>query len=410
MNSFPERYKRIREQTELLAQPLFAEDTVPQPTTDVSPPKWHLAHTTWFFENFILKKYSNDFQPYDPHYDFLFNSYYKSQGDREARNKRGFHSRPTLNEVLEYRNHIDRKILELSSFVQDSEFFTLIELGLQHEQQHQELFLTDLKYIWSFSPYHPVYAKTSEDSYLEKPIEWLKINEGIYQIGITDGKFHFDNESPNHKVYIYPFEISDRITTAGEYIEFIEDGGYGKWEFWLHEGFHWVEENKIDSPMYWNKIDGDWYHYTLSGLKRIQKHEVLTHINYYEADAFARWKGMRLPTESEWETACLLYGMNDSKLNTLESGFFHPRFSIDEKNPGFLGQTWEWTSSAYLPYPGFKPWKGGIGEYNGKFMINQMVLRGGSCFTPESHIRPSYRNFFHPHLGWQATGLRLVRS
>jgi ergothioneine biosynthesis protein EgtB len=290
------------------------------------------------------------------------------------------------------------------------EFLRLVELGIHHEQQHQELLMTDLKNIWSRSPLFPSFNDLPQAS--NRPsaeATWKTIEEGLYEIGYSGKAFHYDNEAPRHKIYLNKFEISSRPVIVGEYLRFIEAGGYTQWRHWLHEGWDWVQQNNIHSPLYWDKIDDSWYIYTLGGFRKIDEQEVLTHISYYEADAFARWSGVRLPTEQEWEVAAHLLGNNDTQFNFMDQQNYHPSF-IAAGNYAFRGQVWEWTNSSYLAYPGYQPWKGDVGEYNGKFMINQMVLRGGSCVTPQNHIRSSYRNFFHPDSQWQFSGIRLARD
>jgi ergothioneine biosynthesis protein EgtB len=405
-----DRFNAVRKLTSTLAEKLHPEDSVVQTDMDVSPPKWHLAHTTWFFENFILKKYIRNYKPYHPSYDFLFNSYYQSQGTREQRNRRGYHPRPLLNEVLDYRTAIETAINDLLTSDNSNQDLTMLtELGIHHEQQHQELLITDLKNIWSRSPLFPSFNIREEALNKTSEAKWLPVEEGLFETGYAGNGFHYDNEGPRHKIYLDGFEISSQPLLTGEYLEFINAGGYQQWKYWLHEGWDWVVTNNIKAPLYWDKIDDTWYIYTLSGFKRIDENEILTHISFYEAEAFARWRGYRLPTEHEWEVAANLYGKNDISFNFLDQSKFHPS-GVGEENTAFLGQVWEWTNSSYLPYPGFKPWEGDVGEYNGKFMINQMVLRGGSCASPQDHIRFSYRNFFHPHLRWQFTGIRLAKN
>lgn len=405
-----DRFKAVRKFTSTLAEKIAPEDSVVQTDMDVSPPKWHLAHTTWFFENFILKKHIKNYKPYHPSFDYLFNSYYQSQGTREQRNKRGFHPRPLLSEVLEYREAIDSAMYDLLTSNHPNEDLTMLtELGIQHEQQHQELLITDLKNIWSRSPLFPSFDLQDKVTNQVSAARWLPVEEGLFEIGYDGNAFHYDNEAPRHKIFLDGFEISSHPVVTGEYLEFIKDGGYQQWKYWLHEGWDWVVSNHIKAPLYWDKIDDTWYIYTLSGFRKVDEHEILTHVSFYEADAFARWRGFRLPTEQEWEVAATLYGKNDSFNNFLNHKKFHPIGNRPE-NTAFLGQVWEWTNSSYLPYPGFKPWEGDVGEYNGKFMINQMVLRGGSCVTPEDHMRLSYRNFFHPYLRWQFTGIRLAKN
>jgi ergothioneine biosynthesis protein EgtB len=406
-----DHYQSVRAFTFRLIEGLSAEDTVVQPVADVSPPKWHLAHTTWFFENFILKNYVRDFKPFHPVYDFLFNSYYQSQGERVQRDMRGVHPRPLLKEIVDFRNHVDGKLVDvLNSLSDEKDLLSLVELGIHHEQQHQELLLTDLKFIWSYSPLYPVYQESEAQTMkLSVPQRWLEIEGGMYEIGNDDSTFHFDNEAPRHRIFLDNYAIASRPVTVGEYLEFMNSGGYDQWQHWLHEGWQWRINNEINCPLYWHNIDKQWYVFTLQGLRKLNEHETLTHISFFEADAYARWKGLRLPTEQEWEVAASKYGMNDSSYHLLNRQQYHPGI-VDKNDKAFIGQVWEWTNSAYLPYPRFEPWKSGLGEYNGKFMINQMVLRGGSCATPQDHIRLSYRNFFHPHLRWQFTGIRLAKN
>ncbi|MCB1178082.1 MAG: ergothioneine biosynthesis protein EgtB [Leptospiraceae bacterium] len=405
-----EIYTKIRNRTEYLVNSLEPEDTVPQPMTDVSPTKWHLAHTTWFFETFILIPFSKSYKIFNENYNYLFNSYYQSKGDRVRRDFRGFHSRPTMKEVLNYRKYIDENIIKLLySNTDKEEIERRVTLGIHHEEQHQELLLTDLKYTWSFSPFYPIFSNAIQSWNKEQfQKKWLKVNEGLYEIGNSSKEFHFDNESPKHKIFLNEFKIQSLPVTNGEYLEFIEENGYDTWEFWLSDGWAWVSENQISSPLYWKKIDGKWYEYTLNGLIELNKDLPLTHISFYEADAFARYQKSRLPTEGEWEVACCLFGPERKKYGFLEDSNYHPK--IFDKDILFRGNVWQWTNSAYLPYPGFKPWEKGLGEYNGKFMINQMVLRGGSCVTPFHHIRNTYRNFFYPHQRWQFTGIRLAKD
>jgi ergothioneine biosynthesis protein EgtB len=350
-----------------------------------SPPKWNLGHTTWFFEEIILSKFKKDYELFHPRYSYLFNSYYNTVGERVLRHDRGNLSRPTVDEVFEYRYYVDKHMMEfLANDHIDNEIKDLVVLGLNHEQQHQELFFTDLKYTFSVNPLYPAYTKTAfcEDSNFNRS-EFVSIPEGLYDIGYCGNGFYYDNELGRHKVYLEAFEIQKSLVTNGEYFEFIEDNGYNRFEFWHDDALAWKRENQISHPIYWQQIDNVWYQYTLAGLKKIQPEHILTHINYYEASAFAQWKGLRLPTEFEWEVAA-------------------DKFK--------WGQRWEWTESAYLPYPGYKKAAGAVGEYNGKFMVNQKVLRGASVVTPQHHSRKTYRNFFHPDVGYQFNGIRLAKS
>ncbi|MDO6719607.1 ergothioneine biosynthesis protein EgtB [Psychrosphaera sp. 1_MG-2023] len=380
-------FQQTRKYTESLCAPLNIEDYIPQAVDFTSPPKWHLAHTTWFFEEMILTKFLDGYAVFDAHFGFLFNSYYQSVGEKAVRAQRGLMTRPTVDQVYQYRHYVDEQIQRLLSKEVSESVKALITLGIHHEQQHQELLLTDLKYTLSLNPIAPVYqpdfnlvdscnAGTSEEKH------WLSVKEGVYEVGYAGDDFCFDNERGRHKVYLQNFEIASSLVTNGDYIEFIESGGYRTFSYWLDDGWSWLNSHNITAPLYWKNIDGEWHYYTLAGLKRVNKQAVLSHISYYEANAYAHWKKMRLPTEFEWEVASTQFEW---------------------------GQRWEWTSSAYLPYPGFNISDGAVGEYNGKFMINQMVLRGASVATSENHSRATYRNFFAPHFQWQFSGLRLVK-
>lgn len=378
-----EKYFEVRNRTEELCKPLQVEDYVPQPVPFASPPKWHLAHSTWFFEEMILKKNLESYKEYHPDFGFLFNSYYNTIGERTFRADRGNITRPGVSEVYAYRAYVNEHMMELLTRELPQELNELIELGLNHEQQHQELLITDLKYTLGHNPIFPVYDENANllaDK--NQASNWIAMQEGIYEIGHDGGAFCFDNELNKHKVYLHAFEISNALVTNGEYMQFIEAGGYSRFDCWLDEGWSWLNENQINSPLYWHKIHGKWHYYTLAGLKEVDPDAILGHVSFYEAQAYASWKGFRLPTEFEWEAA---------------SEFLD------------WGKRWEWTNSAYLPYPGFKTAAGAVGEYNGKFMINQMVLRGSSVATSPGHSRKTYRNFFHPHFQWQYSGIRLVR-
>ena len=376
-------YSEVRNHSEKLCQPLVTEDFIPQPIIDVSPPKWNIAHTTWFFEEMILKKYVSSYREFNPQFGFLFNSYYNSIGARTKRDQRAL-SRPTVAEVFQYRKHIDEAMQKMLHHDLSSEIADLITLGLHHEQQHQELLLSDLKYTFSCNPLFPVYnAEIVHEEVSEKITSvWMAIKGGIYDIGFAGKGFCFDNELGRHRVYLHDYSLANKLVTNAEYLEFIEDGGYGNFNLWHSEGWDWVGQNEITAPLYWLQKDGEWCNFTLAGLRQINWEAPVCHVSFYEAAAFAEWKMMRLPTEFEWEAAADKF---DWRLR------------------------WEWTNSAYLPYPGFKKSSGAIGEYNGKFMINQMVLRGASVVTPPHHSRKTYRNFFHPLLRWQFTGIRLAR-
>lgn len=400
-------YLEVRNQTNFLCEPLEKEDFVVQPVVDVSPLKWHLAHTTWFFENFVLVPNHKDYKVFHSRYAFLFNSYYISSGERWTRANRGQLTRPTVDEIFAYRAYVDE---HMQSFIQrnvDSEVAKLIELGLNHEQQHQELFLYDIKRILGDNPLFPVYRESVATHQSCQPFEWLTINEGAYEIGYEGTDFHFDNEEGKHKTFLHACQVGSRLVTNRDYLEFIADGGYQKFQFWLSEAWDWLNREQLDCPRYWQKEGETWYNYTLAGYQPIDLDAPLVHVSYYEADAYARWKGCRLPTEFEWEVACQHYEpLNPPTSNFVEDLHFHP---VTTSGHDFYGNVWEWTSSAYLPYPYFNPPEGAVGEYNGKFMINQMVLRGGSFATPRKHIRNTYRNFFHPHLRWLFSGFRLAK-
>lgn len=381
--SLIEQYLAVRQTSEQICQPLQTEDYVVQPVVDVSPPKWHLGHTTWFFETFILQPFASNYQVFNPNYNFVFNSYYETVGARVIRTDRGNLSRPSVDEVFQYRQYVDDKMVEFLSETPKAAVESLLLLGFNHEQQHQELLLTDIKYILGNNPLFPVYSNQKQEHYQTDALsDMITITEGIYEIGFDGDGFCFDNELGRHKVYLNKFEISSELVTNGEYLTFLEAGGYQDFSFWHAEGWDWVKTNQIQAPMYWHKIDGEWFNYTLAGLVPLNTDQFVSHISYYEAYAFANWRKMRLPTEFEWEIAA-------------------QRFN--------WGKRWEWTESAYLPYPGFSKAAGAIGEYNGKFMVNQKVLRGASVATPENHSRISYRNFFHPNLRWQFTGIRLAK-
>lgn len=380
-----EKYKQVRAHSETICRPLEIEDYVVQPIVDVSPPKWHLGHTTWFFETFILMPNFSGYKEYNAQYNFVFNSYYETVGARVVRTDRGNLSRPSVADIYSYRAHVDEQMeIFLQTTVIKEELLALFELGLNHEQQHQELLFSDIKFILGHNPLFPAY---SQDVVFEKKethqTEFIRMDEGLYEIGFQGNGFSFDNESNRHKKYLEQYEIASELVTNADYLLFIEAGGYTDFRHWHSEGWEWVNQQNAKAPLYWHFIDEKWMYYTLNGLKEIDLPAPLCHINFYEASAYASWKGMRLPTEEEWEAASDLFKW---------------------------GQRWEWTGSAYLPYPGYKKEPGAIGEYNGKFMINQMVLRGASVATPIEHSRKTYRNFFHPRLQWQFTGIRLVKG
>ncbi len=406
------QYKQIRDQSIRLTAPLNTEDYVVQPVVDVSPPKWHLAHTTWFFEEFILGPNLSGYKVFHKDYNFLFNSYYDSVGERVQRPNRGFMTRPTVEEILAYRSNVDEHMGKFLESVGEigTELAYTIQLGLQHEQQHQELLLYDIKYILNQYPLFPKYSKDVVPAAQERKANFLSVEEGVYEIGHQEDGFCFDNELGCHKVYINSFEIMDRLVTNGEFLEFMASGAYNDFKHWLMEGWAWVNETNQEHPMHWYKLDGQWHYFSLAGgLVPLDLNAPVTHVSYYEADAFARWKGMRLPTEFEWEVAAKKYSPEiPASANLVDAQNFNP-MGAGHDNYQFFGDTWEWTSSSYSAYPQFETANGAIGEYNGKFMVNQMVLRGGSCATPRDHIRHTYRNFFHPHLKWFFNGIRLAR-
>jgi ergothioneine biosynthesis protein EgtB len=415
--SAPERlaaaYEAVRRTTERLTDGLAPEDMVVQSMPDVSPTKWHLAHTSWFFEQFVLVPHFAGYTPLEPVYLYLFNSYYQQAGERHCRDQRGYISRPTVAEVMAYRSHVDRAMLDLLGSVDEERFAQmepLVTLGLHHEQQHQELMLTDLKHVFSVNPLRPVYRARPNPARVPEapPLAWLAFDAGVHEIGFADDGFAYDNESPRHRVYLEPFELASRLVTNGEYLDFMDDGGYRRPELWLSLGWAAVQEKGWSEPFYWERRDGRWQLFTLAGMRDVEAAEPVCHLNYFEADAFARWAGARLPTEAEWEVAAA--GL------PLEGNFADaPQLHPTPAGPGsgmrqMYGDVWEWTSSAYAAYPGFRTAAGAVGEYNGKFMCNQYVLRGGSCATPAGHIRPTYRNFFPPEATWQFTGVRLARG
>ncbi|MEO1168683.1 MAG: ergothioneine biosynthesis protein EgtB [Pseudomonadota bacterium] len=405
-------YKSVRQLTEELAAPLSDADATVQSMTDASPAKWHLAHESWFFETFVLRDHVDGYELFDAEWPFLFNSYYEAEGERQLRARRGMITRPTLDEVLAYRAHVDEALLATLPDLEE-DVRTLIELGLNHEQQHQELLLMDIQHLFAQNPLEPaMFAAQSID-----PVDaageygWIEGHCGEAEIGSDGAGFAFDCEGPRHKVYLNPHALADRLVTNAEWIAFIEDGGYANHALWLSEGWTWVQENRIAAPLYWReREDGQWYRFGLAGAQAIDPHAPVCHVSYYEADAFARWTGYRLPTEAEWEAAAApLDNRAGNQLGAAEE----PRPEAVRPGKGLrqmFGDVWEWTASAYQPHPGFRPAEGAVGEYNGKFMVGQYVLKGASCATPRGHSRASYRNFFYPHMRWQFAGLRLARD
>ncbi len=406
-------YNKIRRFTETLCEPLETEDYVIQSMPEVSPTKWHLGHTSWFFEAFVLGSADSNYKSIHPLYTYLFNSYYIQIGERWDRPNRGLLSRPTVKNIYEYRKFVDNNIIEFIKNCDEKfykEYAPIIEIGLNHEQQHQELLLTDIKHVLSFNPLNPVYSEKNIENRDDVPqMNWKEFVGGILEIGNDGNSFHYDNETPRHKEFINPFKFANRLVTNGEYIEFIEDGGYKDASLWLSDGWTTVEGENWKAPLYWEKKDGEWWNFTLNGFRKVNPAEPVTHISYYEADAFASWKDARLPTEAEWEVAA---GVLQYKGNFVETLNFHP-IPLQNEDAGLnqmYGDVWEWTRSSYSPYPGYKALPGALGEYNGKFMSSQMVLRGGSCATSETHIRNTYRNFFPPHSRWQFMGIRLAKE
>jgi ergothioneine biosynthesis protein EgtB len=406
-------YKAVRQQTEALTGPLSAEDQMVQSCPEASPAKWHLAHTSWFFETFVLSAHLPGYRIPDSRFRDLFNSYYNAIGQQPDKALRNTFSRPGLDDVRKYRAHVDEHMLKLVQPGMSAEARTLVVLGLNHEQQHQELIVTDIKHAFWSNPLRPAYqpASAANVSSAASPQKPHLYAEGLYEIGAQGETFYFDNEASRHKVYLRPFRFAMRLATCGEYLSFIEDRGYARPELWLSDGWKAVQAHGWHAPLYWEKINDEWFQFTCSGMRRIEEAEPVCHVSYYEADAFARWAGARLPTEFEWEVAA---AQLPTEGNLLENGIFHPAPAASPKNSEaeqpaqIFGDVWEWTASAYLPYPGYKPASGALGEYNGKFMSGQMVLRGGSCATPRSHIRATYRNFFPPETRWQFSGIRLA--
>ncbi len=403
--SLAARYRAVRRLTERLCEPLEVEDYQLQSMPDCSPPKWHLAHTTWFFETFVLAAHDPGHRPFHPLFNYLFNSYYEAVGDRWPRPARGLLSRPTVAEVYDYRRSVDERMVRLLDRA-DAAVAPLVELGLNHEQQHQELLLTDLKHGFALNPLRPAYADVSpRAASAAQPLRWEARPAGLHWLGHEGSGFAFDNESPRHKVYVQAHEIASRPVTAGEYLAFVEDGGYDRPELWLSDGWAARRQHGWTAPLYWERAAGGWQLFTLHGMRPLDPAEPVCHVSYYEADAYARWAGARLPTEAEWEVAAAGREVDG---NFLESGRLHP--APDPGTGQFFGDVWEWTASPYAAYPGYRPAAGALGEYNGKFMCNQMVLRGGSCATPAGHVRPTYRNFFPPDARWQFSGVRLAKD
>lgn len=415
MSALLDLFARTRKQTEKLIEPLSSEDCCVQSMADVSPAKWHLAHTTWFFETFLLDAFVDDYVPFHPQFAYLFNSYYEAAGPRHARPNRGLLTRPSLDRVRAYRRRVDNDMAELlttASSEQRQEIELRTRLGLMHEEQHQELLLMDIKHVLSCNPLSPTYlatAPTTERHVPVRPTEWVEFDAAVTQIGHGSDGFAYDNERPRHRAFLEPYALADRPVTNADFRAFVEDGGYDDPQWWLSDGWSHVQEQCIRSPLYWRENSAQFQELTLHGPSALQPEAPVVHVSYYEADAYARWAGARLPTETEWEHAASTFEPTQ--------GHFADRLPLHpapaDSRPGLrqtFGDVWEWTSSAYLPYPGFQPLNGALGEYNGKFMVGQHVLRGGACITPPKHVRLSYRNYFYPHQRWAFSGFRLARS
>ena len=407
-----ERFRAVRAATEALAAPLSPEDQNVQSMPDASPAKWHRAHTTWFFETFLLRRFDPGYRVYDARYNYLFNSYYETVGERHPRPARGAITRPRADEISAYRRHVDAAMedfLSLSALAGEPEIAALIELGLNHEQQHQELLLTDILHAFAQNPAHPAYAPFVPAIVRETAhLEFIPFDGGIVEVGHGGEGFAFDNETPRHQVLLEPYRLANRLITNCEWLEFMAAGGYREPAHWLSDGWQTVLREGWRAPLYWREVDGAWHAMTLAGLQPIDANAPVVHVSYYEADAFARWRGARLPTEAEWEHAAFAVNVEG---NLRDAGYLRPLPACGRSGlQQMFGDAWEWTASAYAPYPGYRPAAGAVGEYNGKFMVNQLVLKGGSCVTPDDHIRASYRNFFYPHQRWQFTGVRLAED
>lgn len=413
LEELQQRFRQVRAVSEALCAPLQVEDCVIQSMPDVSPPKWHLAHVSWFFETFLLMPYLPGYRSPDPHYDQLFNSYYQTHGEPFPRARRGLLSRPTLAQVYDYRQHVDHCMAELlvaPPLAHATEIVRRTELGLQHEQQHQELLVMDIKHILAQNPLAPAYRNDlalPAEQLAAGPLEWLEFPAGLRHIGHAGDSFAFDCERPRHRQFLEAFALASRPVCNAEYRAFIADGGYARAELWLADGWELIRQAGWQAPLYWRNEVGGWQEMGLAGLRPLDPQAPVCHISFYEADAYARWAGARLPSEAEWEVAAFDQPLRG---NFLESDQLQPRANPGAGMRQLYGDVWEWTASAFRPYPGFQPLAGSLGEYNGKFMSGQMVLRGGCCATPEEHMRPTYRNFFYPHMRWQFAGLRLARE
>ncbi|MBA3494469.1 MAG: ergothioneine biosynthesis protein EgtB [Gammaproteobacteria bacterium] len=407
------RYVAVRRATEELCRPLATEDYGLQAMADASPPKWHLAHTTWFFETFLLKPFLHSYSVFHPRFEYLFNSYYQTIGAQFPRPERGLLSRPTVAEVYRYRAHVDAAMPALLTEARAADFAEVARrtaLGCHHEQQHQELLLTDIKYNFSLNPLRPAYRADLPEAQKPgpAPLIWVEHQGGVHAVGHAGADFAFDNELPRHSVYLRPYALAARLVTCGDYLAFITAGGYRRPDLWLADGWRTACERGWQAPLYWEQIDGRWWQFTLAGMRPVNENEPLCHVSFYEADAYARFLGKRLPSEQEWEVAAAALPIAGNLCN---NGYLHPvPAALGELPMQRFGDVWEWTQSAYAPYPGYRPPAGALGEYNGKFMVNQMVLRGGSCATPADHLRATYRNFFYPADRWQFSGIRLAED
>ena len=410
------QFMAVRSFTDALCAPLSPEDCCIQSMSSASPTRWHLAHTTWFFETFLLKSFPA-YRPFDQHYEVLFNSYYNSVGEQFPRARRGLLSRPSLAEVQAYRQHVDAAVkncFESGRIAGDAELTNVVVWGLHHEQQHQELMLTDVKHLFSVNPLLPAYREAEcEPDGAAMPPEWLTFDAGLYDVGYSGDGFAYDNEGPRHRVYLDRYQLASRPVTSGEFLAFVEDDGYARPELWLSEGWSFVQEHGLSWPLYWRPHDGQWREFTLAGMRPLDAAAPASHVSYFEADAYARWAGARLPTEAEWEVASRDVPVAGNFVDTLLAGglAIHPRgpTTVEGQRAHMFGDVWQWTASPYIAYPGYRPPQGALGEYNGKFMCNQYVLRGGSCATSSGHIRPTYRNFFPADARWQFAGFRLAK-
>ncbi|MCU7827870.1 MAG: ergothioneine biosynthesis protein EgtB [Candidatus Thiodiazotropha sp. (ex Myrtea sp. 'scaly one' KF741663)] len=404
------RYEAVRAVSELICEPLAIDDYQLQSIVETSPPKWHLAHVSWFFETLVLSHFRKDYRPYHPDFNYIFNSYYYTVGEMHPRPKRGMLSRPTVEEIYNYRRHVDEQMRRLMAWVDSEQWDDLafrVTLGLNHEQQHQELLLMDIKHNLSVNPLLPAYrSDLTESPVLVSPVRWEERAGGVHEMGHAGDGFSFDNETPRHQVLMRDHRLANRLVTNQEYLEFIDDGGYQQPALWMADGWTLINQQGWRHPLYWRSVEGEWREYTLGGVRDLNPNQPVCHMSFYEADAYARWVGKRLPGEAELEL--MLDEQKTVDGNFFETGYLHPATALPEGQ--WYGDLWNWTNTSYAGYPGFKPLKGAMGEYNGKFMSNQMVLKGGCCVTPSDHIRASYRNFYYPHDRWPFTGIRLAED